>query len=191
VRVRSDGVLEYAGRLDEQVKISGHRVEPGEVAAVLTKLDEVQDAVVTSWTAPGGRVLLAAYVVAVADGPTTEVLRAHACTHLPEHIVPSAYVRVDALPLTPNGKVDRALLPDPSTGSTVPATEAQALLCRLVQDVTGTQDSVGIDDDFLAIGGTSIAAIRLVARAGAHGIRLGLIDVLRQRTVRALTEGIS
>ncbi|GAB3893210.1 hypothetical protein GCM10029964_069620 [Kibdelosporangium lantanae] len=152
VRWTDDGNLEYLGRTDGQVKIRGYRVELGEVEAALT--DHVPQAVVV---AVDGR--LAAYVV----GGTTD-LRSKVAARLPGFMVPSAFVALDELPLTSHGKVDRARLPKPGFSSGVPyrppTTPAGELLCGVFADALGVS-RVGLDDDFFALGGDSLASMRV------------------------------
>ncbi|SFM71927.1 amino acid adenylation domain-containing protein [Pseudonocardia ammonioxydans] len=185
---RRDGLLEFLGRTDDQLKIRGHRVEPGEVAAVVSAHPAVRQAVVA---ARGD--LLVAYVVPEPGGaPEPAGLRAHAAERLPAALVPGAVVVLDGpLPLTPNGKIDhRALdrLPLPGTGSGGPVTAAQRELAGLVGEVLGAAD-VGPDDDFFALGCHSMAAMRLIGRVRARfGADLSVRDVFDAPTVAALAD---
>ncbi|MYX24502.1 non-ribosomal peptide synthetase, partial [Streptomyces sp. SID8380] len=184
-RWTADGELEYLGRTDEQVKLRGFRVEPGEIEAALSTHEDVAHATVVL-----REDRLVAYVVpapgAAAD-PTT--LRAHAAAALPEHMVPAAVLLLDALPLTPNGKLDRRALPAPDfaaeTGDAAPRTPREETLAALYADVLGLP-RVGVDDDFFALGGDSIVAMRLVARARAAGLALSPRDVFRHKSVAGL-----
>jgi amino acid adenylation domain-containing protein len=189
VRRRPGGDLEFLGRADGQLKINGYRVEPGEVEAVLCNHPGVrQAAAIPRADASGGKSLIA-YIVPRDAGPDLEHVRAHLAAQLPGFMVPTCIVVVSALPLTPNGKLDVAALPEPEgiapKSHFAARTEPEALLCRLVGEVTGAAH-VGIDDDFVALGGTSIAAARLVTRARRAGLPLGLHDVLQKRTVREM-----
>ncbi|GLW93516.1 non-ribosomal peptide synthetase [Actinokineospora globicatena] len=172
------GSLEFLGRADDQVKVRGFRVEPGEVEAVLCEHPDVTAAIAT---VRDGR--LVAHVIGSVD------LRAHAASRLPDHMVPSAFVAVDEFPLLPNGKVDRAALPDPDFASLVSAraatTDLEAALVEIFAAVLGLP-TVGVDDDFFALGGDSIVSIQLVSRARAEGLRFSPRDVFEQRTVAAL-----
>nr|WP_237514660.1 non-ribosomal peptide synthase/polyketide synthase [Streptomyces sp. SID4945] len=184
-RWTADGELEYLGRTDEQVKLRGFRVEPGEIEAALSTHEDVAHATVVL-----REDRLVAYVVpapgAAADAAT---LRAHAAAALPEHMVPAAVLLLDALPLTPNGKLDRRALPAPDfaagTGDAAPRTPREETLAALYADVLGLP-RVGVDDDFFALGGDSIVAMRLVARARAAGLALSPRDVFRHKSVAGL-----
>ncbi|HET6707517.1 amino acid adenylation domain-containing protein, partial [Amycolatopsis sp.] len=183
VRWTAAGMLEYRGRADEQVKVRGFRVEPAEVAAVLTARPRVQDAVVV---ADGDR--LVAYVAGDADAAQ---LRRDCADRLPEHQVPAEVVVLAALPLTPNGKVDRAALPAPGAGrpgSRSARTPAEEILCRLFADVLGVAE-VGIDDSFFELGGHSLLAARLAARVrGALGAGLAVRSLFDRPTVAGVLE---
>ncbi|OXM68366.1 hypothetical protein CF165_12640 [Amycolatopsis vastitatis] len=175
----ADGELLFAGRADDQVKIRGFRVEPGEVEAALTAQPGVHESVVV---AIDGRLI--AYVVA--DEDTDPVLvRERLEAVLPEHLVPAAVLRLAALPLTANGKVDRAALPAPdfaakATGR-APATEAERVLCGLFADLLGVAGA-GVDDGFFELGGDSIVATRLAARAAKAGLLVTPSQVFAERT---------
>ena len=179
VRWRPGGVLEFAGRADDQVSVGGFRVEPGEVEAVLAGCPGVARAVVTARRDAAGRTRLAAYLVPApggadeADGPAQDLAaaaREHAGARLPKYMLPAAVVVLDELPLTPNGKVDRKALPAPGSQAASPgrdpATVAEELLCGAFADILGL-DRVGAEDDFFALGGHSLLAIRLVSRIRA------------------------
>ncbi|GLY37768.1 non-ribosomal peptide synthetase [Amycolatopsis sp. NBRC 101858] len=187
VRRRADGVLEYAGRADDQVKIRGFRVEPGEIRTALGTHPAVSESAVVVREDRPGQKLLVAYVV----GEPAD-FRAYLAERLPEHLVPSAFVLLDALPLTPNGKLDRRALPAPdrTTTSRAPRTPREEVLCGLFADVLGV-DTVGVDDGFFALGGHSLLAARLVARVGAVlGVRIGVADVFRAPTVAGLATAL-
>ncbi|MEV5508420.1 non-ribosomal peptide synthetase [Streptomyces orinoci] len=166
-RRAADGTLEYAGRADQQVKIRGFRIEPGEIEAALAAHPEVAQAAVVAREADGGRILVAYAVPEAGCAPQPGALRAHLAGTLPEHMVPSTCVLLDALPLTANGKLDARALPAPdfasATGGRAPATEAEALVCRLYEEVLRLPGgSVGAGDNFFDLGGHSLLAARLL-----------------------------
>ncbi|GHG97206.1 non-ribosomal peptide synthetase [Streptomyces lanatus] len=185
---RDDGQLEYLGRSDEQVKIRGHRVEPGEIAAVLDGHPSVGRAVVVVREDRPGRPRLVAYVVG-GDGsaPVPDVLLAYAAGRLPAAMVPGDVVVLDALPLAPSGKVDRAALPVPGDRARGRVAEGarEVVLCGLFEEVLGVE-RVGADDDFFRLGGDSIMAIQLAGRASGAGLGITPREVFTARTPAAL-----
>ncbi|WP_340556903.1 amino acid adenylation domain-containing protein [Streptomyces sp. GSL17-111] len=188
-----DGQLAYAGRTDAQVKVRGFRIEPAEVESVLGRHDDVaQVAVAVREDATGGK-RLAAYVVP-ARGARTDgaALRAHAARVLPDFMVPSAVVMVDALPLTVSGKVHHSRLPAPDFSRSVsgrePRTEREKALCGLFAEVLGL-DRVGIDDSFFDLGGHSLLATRLAGRVrAALAVEMEVRTLFEAPTVAGLAE---
>ncbi|WP_084958022.1 non-ribosomal peptide synthetase [Thermoactinospora rubra] len=182
VRRRADGALEFVGRADDQVKIRGFRVEPGEVAAVLSRHPAVERAAVA---VRGDR--LVAYVVGGEVPP--EELRAHVAAVLPDFMVPSAVVALEALPLTATGKLDRAALPAPEEvrpSAARPRTERERRLCAIVCDLLG-RDEVGVDDELFALGGNSLTVMRLLSRIrSAFGVEVSLREAFAAPTVAGL-----
>jgi len=183
VRWKGDGTLEFMGRLDDQVKVRGFRIEPGEVESALAlHPGVVQARVIVREDAPGDKRLVA-YVVGDAGA---EALRAHLGRTLPAYMVPQAFVAMDRLPLTPNGKLDRRSLPVPGHDGAAegegaaPRTPAEEVLAGIWADVLG-RERVGMRESFFALGGHSLLATRLVSRVRAvFGVEL---------PVRALFEG--
>ncbi|MET0395625.1 MAG: amino acid adenylation domain-containing protein, partial [Longimicrobiaceae bacterium] len=167
VRWMADGSLEYLGRLDEQVKVRGFRIEPGEIEAALRRAPGVADCAVVARedeTGTAGRRLVA-YVVGDAEA---EALRDRLRRTLPEHMVPSAFVALDALPLTTNGKLDRRALPAPELASAderyeAPADETEQALAGIWAEVLRV-DRVGRRDNFFELGGHSLLATRMLSR---------------------------
>ncbi|MFF3753078.1 amino acid adenylation domain-containing protein [Streptomyces sp. NPDC002018] len=195
VRHRADGALEFVGRIDDQVKVRGVRIEPGEIEAALTAHPAVAAAVVTAHRPESGDTELVAYLVPAPGTalPDPEELRALLAARLPESMIPSVTVALDAIPLTPNGKVDRGRLPSPEsrtqpggTVRTAPRTPAERTVAELMGEILGVE-RVGADDDFFALGGHSLLAIRLVLRLRrAFGVELTVGELFHARTVAEL-----
>ncbi|RAG85060.1 hypothetical protein DN069_13970 [Streptacidiphilus pinicola] len=194
-RVREDGSLEYVGRGDGQLKIRGVRVEPAEIEAVLTDHPQVAQALVMARDGHAGSAsrYLAAYLVPTGD-EAPQNLRGWTSARLPDHMVPAAFVTLDALPLLPNGKVDRKALPEPEFTATpyrAPRNRTEDVLCRLFAEVLGEQ-RIGIDDDFFARTGHSLLATRLVNRIRAElGAEVRVRQVFDAPTVSRLTAELS
>ncbi|NOK31919.1 amino acid adenylation domain-containing protein [Corallococcus exercitus] len=180
VRWLADGRVEFLGRVDFQVKVRGFRVEPGEIATVLRALPSVHEAVVVARQDSPGEARLVAYVVA--DSQDVSSLRDNLKQRLPEYMVPSAFVFLEALPLTPNGKVDRKALPAPEASASssdyvAPRTPTEELLASLWAEVLRLP-RVGAQDQFFELGGHSLLATQLVARVrAAFGVELPLRSV--------------
>jgi amino acid adenylation domain-containing protein/non-ribosomal peptide synthase protein (TIGR01720 family) len=200
VRQGADGQLYYLGRSDDQVKINGMRIEPGEIAATLARHPGVAQAVVTVHEHKDGEKRLVGYVVprSVGEpGPGSAVgpdeLRAFLAERLPAFMVPALFMLLDRLPLTPNGKLDKAALPEPEVGGSTyraPTTEQEKKLAAIYAEVLEL-DRVGVDDDFFAIGGDSIRTIQVASRARAHGIKVTPRLMFKHRTVAALAAAAS
>ncbi|HET7461935.1 MAG TPA: non-ribosomal peptide synthase/polyketide synthase [Longimicrobium sp.] len=193
-RWRAEGEMEFLGRVDHQVKIRGFRIEPGEVEAVLARHASVRHALVTAREDVPGDKRLVAYVTG--DAPEPETLRAHLRQSLPEHMVPGAFVVLDAFPLTPNGKVDRKALPAPDLAGdadtyVAPRTPAEAAVAAIWAEVLG-MDRVGVEDSFFALGGHSLLATRVMSRLReALGAELPLRAIFETPTPAALAARIA
>ncbi|MDQ3982995.1 MAG: amino acid adenylation domain-containing protein, partial [Actinomycetota bacterium] len=185
-RLRRDGVLEFAGRTDHQVKVRGFRIEPGEVEAALAAHDAVEHAVVVA--SSGDNPGLVGYLVGTAD---PSALREWLRDRLPEHMIPSAFVEIAELPLTPSGKVDRNALaarePDaPARDVVAPRTPAEEVLTSIWQKLLGAEH-VGIHASFFDLGGHSLLATQLVSRIRHDfGVSLPLRTVFEWPTIAGL-----
>ncbi len=195
-RWRADGVLEFVGRTDFQVKIRGFRVEPGEVEAVLAADPEVREAAVAvREDAPGERRLVA-YLVG-GDGLDPAAVRARVRGRLPEYMLPSAWVVLDALPLTPHGKTDRAALPAPDgdTGGgeplhVAPRDPVEELAAGFWAEVL-KRESVGVHDDLFALGASSLGVMRVAARLrAALGVEVPVRVFFTRPTVAGVAEWV-
>ncbi|MFE9746688.1 non-ribosomal peptide synthase/polyketide synthase [Saccharothrix saharensis] len=191
VRWTSRGVLEFVGRADEQVKIRGFRVELGEIETALLAHPDVREVVVVARADARGHKRLVAYVV----GEVAK-LREFLGESLPDYLVPSAFVPVDALPISPNGKVDRARLPEPDFGALVgagyvaPSGPVEEALAAVWADVL-TVPRVGAEDNFFTLGGDSILSMQVVARARQAGYRFSTRDLFVHQTVASLAPHVT
>jgi aryl carrier-like protein len=191
------GEIDYLGRVDFQVKVRGLRIELGEIEAALAAHPGLRDAVVVARPSAVGDPRLIAYVVAAGDRrPSPGELRGHLEERIPAFMVPAVFVALDELPLTPNGKLDRKALPEPpaerpdlAAGFVAPATAAERLLARAWQEVLEL-DRVGVEDRFVDLGGDSILALRVVARARAAGLSLGVRELFERPTIRQLAAAV-
>ncbi|HHH41604.1 MAG TPA: amino acid adenylation domain-containing protein, partial [Chloroflexi bacterium] len=197
-RYLPDGNIEFLGRLDYQVKVRGYRIELGEIEATLGRHPAVREAAVVALEVAPGDKRLAAYIVPAGETvPTAGELRRFLQERLPDYMVPSAYVVMEALPLTPNGKVDRQALPEPEwsrrqlAGEYVaPRTPVEEVLAGIWSQVLGVEE-VGVHDNFFELGGHSLLATQLVSRVReAFEIELPLRHVFECPTVATLAERI-
>lgn len=196
VRFGAAGELEYLRRADEQVKVRGFRIEPGEVEAALLAHEAVREAVVIARDEGSGHRLVA-YVVGApgVSVPNASALRQHLRRVLPEYLVPAVFVVLDSLPLTANGKVDRRALPIPqrdvATAEYVaPRTEAERTLAAVWEEVLGAGQA-GVDDNFFDLGGDSIRSVRVVALARKRGLNFSVEQLFRHQTIAALVRQLS
>jgi amino acid adenylation domain-containing protein/non-ribosomal peptide synthase protein (TIGR01720 family) len=191
-----DGNLEFLGRLDQQVKVRGFRVELEEVEAALTRHEGIRGSAVVARAGPDGEAQLVAYFSASRDLAASE-LRAFLRERLPEHMVPAAFIALPALPLTANGKIDRRALPEPEVGPApsespraAPRTRTELILWNLWQRILGRSD-FGVADRFLDVGGHSLGIIRLVGHIeDALGVRLSMQVVMANPTIELLASAV-
>jgi len=193
VRYLADGNIEFLGRIDHQVKIRGYRIELGEIESALQQHPAVREVVVLAREDVPGDKRLVAYVVAQsAPADLVDELRAHLRASLPEYMVPSAFVTLDALPLTPVGKVDRKALPVPERSASqqaayvAPRTPSEGILCGIWAEVLGLE-RIGIEDDFFELGGHSLLATQVVSRVRqALSVELPLRELFSFPTIAEL-----
>ncbi|MFI2668060.1 amino acid adenylation domain-containing protein [Streptomyces albidoflavus] len=197
-RALPGGELEFAGRTDSQLKVRGHRVEPGEVEAALTADPRVREALVVALPHPGGTVRTAAWIVPEERAePSSASLRDHLRALLPEPLIPAVFRLVEALPLTAQGKYDRTRRPVPpepgrpvtAPGDAAPRTGTESRVAEVWRRVLGV-DRVGVHEDFRDLGGDSLLALDLLGALRAAGLPARLSQVLRHATVAALSAAL-
>ncbi|MFU7415747.1 non-ribosomal peptide synthase/polyketide synthase [Pseudomonas aeruginosa] len=186
-RYRADGVIEYAGRIDHQVKLRGLRIELGEIEARLLEHPWVREAAVL---AVDGRQLVGYVVLESEGGDWREALAAHLAASLPEYMVPAQWLALERMPLSPNGKLDRKALPAPEVsvaqaGYSAPRNAVERTLAEIWQDLLGVE-RVGLDDNFFSLGGDSIVSIQVVSRARQAGLQLSPRDLFQHQNIRSL-----
>jgi amino acid adenylation domain-containing protein len=178
-RFRPDGVIDFLGRVDDQVKVRGHRVELGEIENVLLQHAGVREAACAAREDRPGYRRLVAYVVPVGDPLSATELRAHLRERMPEHLVPSAYMNLERLPRSPTGKLDRRALPDPGDDRpeidqemVAAVSEVEVALTEIWQEALGLGE-IGVRDDFYELGGDSLLAIMVLSDLEAlYGVPL-------------------
>jgi amino acid adenylation domain-containing protein len=190
----SDGVLEFVGRRDHQVKLRGHRIELSEIERALQDHPGVRHAVVERRDdLPSGEPGLVAYLAPEGAAPTDSALREHLKASLPSHMTPAYFVVLTELPLTPSGKVDRAALPppqprqQPSRIHIAPKSEMEKLLAGIWSEILGVED-IGVDDSFFELGGGSLTLVRVQSMIGERARRdIPIVVLFRYPTIRALS----
>jgi non-ribosomal peptide synthase domain TIGR01720/amino acid adenylation domain len=192
VRRRADGVIDFIGRLDNQLKIRGFRIEPGEIEARLRNQVDVRDAVVVAREGAIGKQLVG-YVVSGAQAATATQLREALRCELPDYMVPAQIVVLEAMPLTPNGKIDRNALPAPDfVGHRMhlpPRNNVEQALAQIWQEVLSV-DQIGINDNFFELGGDSLRVLKMLSKVRSHvGLHLDLKlrDVMAKPTIGELS----
>ncbi|WP_224360463.1 non-ribosomal peptide synthetase [Hyalangium versicolor] len=189
VRILAHGELDYLGRIDDQVKVRGHRIEPGEIEQHLLRHPAVKQVLVMARRVRGPEPELVAYVVTAGEVPATE-LRELLRRTLPEHMVPGWFVRMEQMPLTQNGKIHRAALPEPEQAAArsrvLPRTQLEERIAQVWRAVLGLEE-VGIHDGFAELGGHSLKAMQVVGRLGQElGMQLSLRELLDNPTIEGL-----
>ncbi|MGB7332615.1 MAG: amino acid adenylation domain-containing protein, partial [Terriglobales bacterium] len=192
VRRTPDGAIEFLGRLDHQVKLRGFRIELGEIETALARYPGVREAVVIVREDIPGDKRLVAYVTSEQQAITVATVREALTGKLPNYMLPSAVVRLDAMPLTPNGKIDCKALPAPDTGRAArqkefvaPRTEQEKTLAAIWAEVLHLE-RVGIQDNLFELGADSLHIFQIVARAGKVGMKIPPALILKHRTIAAV-----
>jgi amino acid adenylation domain-containing protein len=199
-RVRSlpNGEIEFLGRLDEQIKVRGYRIEPGEIASALNSHPDVQSGTVIAQEDEAGEKRLVAYVVLnSARQPTAAALRNYLRKQLPDYMVPSSFVQLPSLPLTPNGKVDKSALPLPHAGKSLaeaefiaPRSIVEERLAALIGSLLQV-DRVGRNDNFFLLGGHSLLGTQLLTRVSqSFGVELNLLNLFDHPTLAEMSQQI-
>ncbi|KAF3890915.1 amino acid adenylation domain-containing protein [Tolypothrix bouteillei VB521301] len=190
---QSDGTIKYISRIDHQVKLRGFRIELGEIEALINQYPAAQESVVVVRSDEPERERLVAYVVSQPKQTVTITeLRRFLESNLPNYMVPTAFMMLEALPLTPNGKIDRRSLPAPDTSRpeldkafVLPRTPVEAKLAQLWAEFLGIEQ-VGIYDNFFKLGGDSIVAIQIIAKANQASLKLTTKQLFQHQTIAQL-----
>jgi amino acid adenylation domain-containing protein len=196
-RLLPNGEIEFLGRLDDQIKIRGYRVELDEISSVLDSHPDVKASTVTVTGADGDEKRLIAYLVLAAHAkPTANVFREHLQSRVPDYMIPATFVRLSALPLTTNGKVDRAALPQPNGNAlpedayVAPQGPVQQRLAELIAPLLHV-DRVGANDNFFLLGGHSLLGTQLLTRISeSFGVELSLLMVFDHPTLAGMSAEI-
>ncbi len=188
-----DGSILLAGRKDRQLKIRGHRIEPGEIETALTRIPQIREAAVAALRDPAGHASLWAYIAFHPGVSLTESgISAALSAHMPEYMIPGRYAIMERLPLTRNGKVDRGALPAPDESRraierthTPPRTPVETVLCAMWSEALGIE-TPGIHDNLFALGGDSILSMRIVSLAARAGLKITTRQIFQNPTVAEL-----
>jgi len=193
-RLLSNGEIAYVGRVDDQIKVLGYRIEPNEIIAALNRHPDVEASVVVARSVDCSEKQLAAYVVASGENElTADSLREFLRLELPDYMVPPVFVRIDSLPLTQNGKIDRDALPAPDASNTLweqdftaPRTPLEERLAEMLSSLLGIE-AVSVNDNFFLLGGHSLLGTQLIGQIrGAFGVDLALRSLFDSPTIAEL-----
>ncbi|HKV33169.1 MAG TPA: non-ribosomal peptide synthetase, partial [Pyrinomonadaceae bacterium] len=197
-RFRADGNIEFLGRVDEQVKVRGFRIEPGEIEAVLAQHESVRESVVVAGDDGRGGQRLIAYVVSNKGDLRTDELREFLKRRLTEYMIPSGFVMLENLPRNANGKVDRRALPNADSTNTdanetyiAPRSATERTIANIWQEVLKV-DNVGINDNFFGLGGHSLLLVHAQSKVSdALRVKVSMIEMFKYPTISALAEHLS
>ena len=183
-RYNEEGELEYFGRMDDQIKFRGFRIELDEIKSVASRYEGIRQC-----AAAIRKEQICLYYTAEQEVDEKD-LQSFLGQSLADYMVPSAYIRLEAMPLTPNGKLDMKALPDPVTGGgedyVEPEGETEGAVAKAFAQVLSSDAPVGAMDNFFALGGDSIKAIRLVSLLRTEGISVNVTDIMKEKTVRGI-----
>ncbi|WDV47158.1 amino acid adenylation domain-containing protein [Clostridiaceae bacterium M8S5] len=191
-----DGNIEFIGRIDKQVKIRGYRVELSEIETIIKKNDRVKDAIVIAKDHQDMFKYLCAYIVIEQDISISEI-KEYLLTSIPEYMVPSYFIRIDAIPLNANGKVDEKKLPEPKGNVEIneyeaPRNETENQLVDIIKEILNIEQNIGINDKFFDIGGNSLTAVSYVSKIHQKlNKTIELNDIFKRQTVKELAVAIS
>jgi acyl-CoA synthetase (AMP-forming)/AMP-acid ligase II/acyl carrier protein len=193
----ADGEIAFHGRCDDQIKVRGHRVEPDEISAALSRHPAIIQSAVVAEGDGAGRQLIAYVVPEPQKTPRAGELRDFLAARLPNYMLPTTYVRIPSLPLTPNGKLDKSALPSPSQANTLastryraPSSPVESRVAAIVETLLGVK-GVGVEDNFFLLGGHSLLGTQLVLRLrDAFGAELTLRDLFEAQTIENLSAKI-
>lgn len=190
-RYLADGSIEVLGRMDDQLKINGHRMELGEISTVLTEHPSVYNGIVITRTENFGEKRLVAYYVPIpGPAPEEDELRDFIRKKLPSYMTPTFYIKLETLPLNPSGKIDRKALPLPDSirqlsGYVAPRNEEEQILVKIWQNALELEQ-IGIHDNFFDLGGASIQSLQIVAKANMYGFKLSVENLFEYQTIAEL-----
>lgn len=192
VRYLPDGNIEYIARIDTQVKLRGFRIELGEIETVLKTHEDIDWTVVIIREDRPNVKKLVAYFTTINKNLKNEELKKHLSETLPEYMIPNFFVKLDQIPLTPNGKINNKSLPEPEIENTVvqnefisPRTEKEIILAEVWKEVLGF-DKIGTNDNFFRLGGDSIVAIQMIAKAKQNGLQITPVQIFQNQTLQSL-----
>jgi amino acid adenylation domain-containing protein len=195
-RYLPDGNIEYIGRVDFQVKVRGLRIELGEIENVLHQHPSIGETLVITKDLGAGNVIIAAYCVPKGEAPDIAALRQFLAQHLPNYMIPNAFIMLDRIPISANGKADRKALPDPTSACSVsteyvaPGNSTELKLAQIWAETLGVE-KIGIHDNFFELGGHSVLAMQIANKALAHfEVELELIKLFENPTIAAIAEMI-
>jgi len=191
VKKQEDGNLLYLGRLDGQVKVRGYRIELGEIESALASFSGVQQSAATVREDIPGRKTLVAYYISDSEISVPQ-LRKHLNQHIPDYMMPGAFVRMDSFPRTPSGKTDRKALPAPDTGRPdlgipyqAPSNETEKNICQVWEELLMIQP-IGVLDNFFELGGNSLMALQCITRLQQFGMQVPITSLYKAPTIRTL-----